>query len=694
MSAQYEVRGRTAVIALDFPPVNGIGSALRKELHALFSRAIADEAVRAVVITGTHKAFSAGADVKEFGTEAATRSPRLAELITAFEESPKPVIAAISGVCMGGGLELALGAHYRVARSDARIALPEVKLGLMPGAGGTQRLPRAIGVQRALEVIVSGESFPAAHFRDTGLFTVVTDKDPVAVAVDLAETAVASGQSHPRLRDVHVSDHGAAEAVRAAREKVAATARGLPAPAQCVEAVAWCLDVPFDTALQKEREAFAGLMRSPEARALRHAFAAERAVGKVEGVPEDCALRPVRRAGVVGAGTMGSGIVMALLNAGLSVVLVETSQAALDRGRTTIAGNYEASVKRGKLSPEQVAERMAKLTTTLDFASLAEVDLVIEAVFEDLAVKEGVFRTLDQVCKPGAVLASNTSYLDIDRIAAFTRRPQDVLGLHFFSPAHVMRLLEVVRGARTAPDVLATCMALARTLGKIGVVAGVCDGFIGNRMGFRYTSAAFGLVAAGATPQQVDTALQAFGMAMGPLRMGDLAGLDISWAARKRRAAESGGSPRPVVPDVLCEAGRFGQKTGAGWYRYEKGQREPLHDPETDRLIAQFRATQGITPRAVSDQEIVERCIFALVNEGARILEERIAARASDIDVVYLHGYGFPRHRGGPMLYADMVGLPNVLNVLRRFASEGGADGSWRPAPLLERLAHEGKAFN
>jgi 3-hydroxyacyl-CoA dehydrogenase len=433
---------------------------------------------------------------------------------------------------------------------------------------------------------------------------------------------------------------------------------------------------------------------SGEARALQHVTAAERAAANIPGIAPDTPLRTIARVGVIGAGTMGGGIAMNFLNAGLPVALLETKQEALDRGVATIRRNYENSAKKGKLTAEQVESRMALLTPTLSYDALADADLVVEAVFEDMGVKESVFRRLDEVCKPGAILASNTSYLDIDRIAGFTRRPQDVIGLHFFSPANVMRLLEIVRGAATAPDVLATSMALASKIKKVAVVSGVCDGFIGNRMLARYGAAAQALIHAGALPQQIDNALQAFGMAMGPFRMGDLAGLDIGWATRKRRAAEAGMPMKPIVADALCEAGRFGQKTGAGWYRYEAGKRDPLPDPVTERMIDAYRAANGITARPVSDEEIVERCIYALVNEGARILDEGIAARASDIDLVYLNGYGFPKQRGGPMFYADTVGLANVVKALQRFAAEPGADASWQPAPLLVKLANEGKTFN
>ncbi len=693
-STRYDVRGRTAVITLDSPPVNGLGAALRTDIVAALDRALADSDAQAIVITGNDKAFSGGADVKEFGTPNAAREPRLAVVIAALESSAKPVVAAISGVCMGGGLELAMGAHYRVARADAQIALPEVKLGLLPGAGGTQRLPRAVGLETALNMITSGATVPAAKLKGTALLDDVVEGDPVPAAIALAERIVADKLPLKRLRDIKLKDPQGEPLLQFARNTVGAVAGPYPAPLRCVEAVGWSLTKPFDEGIKLEREAFVSLMATPEARALRHVFTAERAARKIPGLPEDTPLRPIRKVGVIGAGTMGGGITMNFLNAGIPVVLLEMKQEALDKGLATIRKNYENSAKKGKLTNEQVEQRMALVTPSLAYAPFADVDLVVEAVFENMDVKEQVFRQLDEVCKPGAILASNTSYLNIDRIATFTKRPADVLGLHFFSPANVMRLLEIVRGAKTAPDVLATCVDLAKKIKKVAVVAGVCDGFIGNRMVARYGAAAQGLINAGALPQQIDGALQKFGLAMGPFRMGDLAGLDIGWATRKRKAAEAGVAMKPVVADKLCEAGRFGQKTGAGWYRYEAGKRDPIPDPVTEQMIVEYRAANGITPRPISDEEIVERCMYALVNEGARILEEGIAARASDIDLVYLNGYGFPAHRGGPMLYADIVGLPNVVRALRRFAAEPGADPSWQPAPLLLKLAEAGKTFN
>ena len=692
-STSYAVHGPVAVVTLNNPPVNGLGHALRSGIVAALDQALADPQVQAIVLTGSARAFSGGADVREFGTPKAGQEPTLPSVIRALDGSTKPVVAAIAGVCLGGGLELALGCHYRVALPDASLGLPEVKLGLLPGAGGTQRLPRLIGLEPALNMIVSGQPVPADAFAGTPLVHALIEGDLVEGAVAFAAQVAARGEPLPRARDLKVKQPNADAFLQFARNTVAAASKPFPAPLQCVEAVAASLK-PFDEGLQTERTLFQALMQTPESRALRHVFQAERAAAKVPGLPEGTVLRPIARVGVIGAGTMGGGITMNFLNAGIPVVLLEMKQEALDRGLATIRKNYENSMKKGKLKPEQVEQRMGLITPTLEYAALKDADLIVEAVFEEMGVKEAVFRQLDAVAKPGAILASNTSYLDIDRIATFTQRPQDVIGLRFFSPANVMRLLEIVRGAQTAPDVLATSLQLAKQIKKVAVVSGVCDGFIGNRMLARYGAAAQGLINAGALPQQIDGALQKFGLAMGPFRMGDLAGLDIGWATRKRKAAEAGVEMKPIVADMLCEAGRFGQKTGAGWYRYEAGNRTPLPDSVTEQLIADYRAAHGITPRKISDEEIVERCIFALVNEGARILEEGIAARASDIDLVYLNGYGFPLHRGGPMLYADTVGLPQVVRSLRRFAAEPGADASWQPAPLLVRLAEEGRSFN
>jgi 3-hydroxyacyl-CoA dehydrogenase len=689
----YKIRDQVAVITMGRPPVNSLGYSLRAGIAEAIDLANADEKIKAIVLTGSNRAFSGGADITEFNTPEATRDPRLTLLIQALEDSPKPVIAAIAGVCLGGGFELALGAHFRVVDTDAKFGLPEVKLGLLPGAGGTQRLPRLIGLEPALNMIVSGQIVAAKSFSGTPLVHAVIEGDLIDGALTFLQNELAKNQPLVKARDLKVTMPNADAFLQFARNTVTSNSKSFPAPRQCVEAVAASLK-PFEEGLQIERTLFQSLMQSPESRALRHVFLAERAAAKVPDLAENIVLRNIHKVGVIGAGTMGGGIAMNFLNAGLPVVLLEMKQEALDRGLATIRKNYENSMNKGKLTSKELEQRISLITPTLDYDDLTDADLIVEAVFEDMGAKEAVFKKLDAVAKSGAILASNTSYLNIDRIGSFTQRPRDVLGLHFFSPANVMRLLEVVRGAHTAPDVLATSLALAKKIKKVAVVSGVCDGFIGNRMLARYSAAAQSLINAGALPQQIDGALQKFGLAMGPFRMSDLAGLDIGWATRKRKALEAGLEMKPVVADKLCEVGRFGQKTGAGWYRYEDGNRNPIPDVVTEDLIAKYRLSKGITPRKISDAEVIERCIFALVNEGARILEESIAARASDIDLVYLNGYGFPLRLGGPMLYADTVGLTNIVRSLRRFAAEPNADPSWQPSPLLLQLAKEGKRFN
>jgi 3-hydroxyacyl-CoA dehydrogenase len=513
--------------------------------------------------------------------------------------------------------------------------------------------------------------------------------------VSFARRVLADKLPLRRVRDLKLEMPNAESFFQFARNTVKAAAGPYPAPLACVDAVAAAVEMPFEAGLKRERELFTKLMLSSESAALRHVFQAERAASRIDGVPEDSAIRPIRKIGVISAGTMGGGITMTFINAGLPVVMLETKQDALDRGLATIRRNYQGALRKGTLNEASLAQRLALITPTLDFASLREVDLVIEAVFENMEVKRQVFEALDAVVQQGAILASNTSALNLDDIANVTRRPQDVIGLHFFSPANVMRLLEVVRGAKTAKDVLATVMRLSKTIGKVAVVSGVCDGFIGNRMLARYATAAHDLIMAGALPPQVDAALQEFGMAMGPFRVGDLAGLDIGWALRKRRAAEFPDRDFSNVADALCEAGRFGQKTGAGWYRYEAGSRTPIPDPKVTAIIEQYRRLKGIEPRAVGSQEIVERCIYALINEGARIIEDGIAQRSSDIDIVYLNGYGFPAYRGGPMFYADQVGLHDVIRALERIAAQPQSDAAfWAPAPLLSRLAEQGQTFS
>ena len=692
----FELRDAIAVIRLDSPPVNGLSHAMRTGVVQAVRRAESDAQVAAIVIVGTDKLFSAGADMREFGTPAVLAEPMLPAVISVLETSTKPVIAAIGGTCMGGGLELALGCHFRVATPGAQLALPEVKIGLIPGAGGTQRLPRLIGAEAALNMIISGEAVPAERFAGTPLLDQLVHGDLLEGALSFARQVIAEGRPLKRARDLKVVHAKPDAYLLWARNSVAAMSRHYPAPLKCVDAIEAALRLPFDEGLQAEAKLFIDLYSGPEARALRHLFLAERAAGRVEGLGRDAQARDVNQVGVIGAGTMGSGIAINFLVAGIPTVILETRQEALDRGVKHIHDYFEVRVKKGKLKAERAMALVSLLKPTLSYDDLSQADLVIEAVFEDMAVKQSVFETLDRVCKPGAVLASNTSTLDLNKIAAFTRRPQDVVGAHFFSPANVMKLLEVVRGARTADDVLLTIMQVAKRIRKTAVISGVCDGFIGNRMIGGYQREALFMLEEGASVQQIDSALETFGMAMGPFRMSDLAGNDIGWAIRKRLRAENPLAAWPSavkLADRLCEQGRFGQKTGTGWYRYAKGGRSALADETVDDLVRLHREAEGVTPRQISSAEIVQRCIFALVNEGARILEEGIAARASDIDIAYLNGYGFPLHRGGPMLYADLAGLPNVVRALRRFAAEPGADASWQPAPLLLKLADEGKTF-
>ena len=700
MTAEYKVQGDVAVITLNNPPVNGLGYDTRVGITNGLEKANADPAVKAIVLTGADKAFSGGADIREFGTAKATQEPNLLSVIRAVETSAKPVVAAIHTVCMGGGLELALGAHYRIAAPGAKIALPEVKLGLIPGAGGTVRLPRVLGVETALNMIVSGEpvnSEMLAGLPGQKLFDKMASSPEKLLdeAVAFAKDVAAKGGELPLVRNLPAKHPNGDAYFQFARNMVKGMAKNFPAPVKCVDAVENATKMKFDDALAKEREIFVNLMLTPESAALRHIFAAERAASKIPDVGDDVKPRDVKSVAVIGAGTMGGGIAMNFLNAGIPVKMLEMKQEALDKGLATIRKNYEAQVKKGKLKQDKYDQRMALLSTTLDYADLKDADLIIEAVFEELGVKEQVFKKLDEVAKQGAILASNTSTLDVDKIAAFTKRPQDVVGMHFFSPANVMKLLEVVRGAKTAKDVLATVMAIAKKIKKTAVVSGVCDGFIGNRMIEQYSRQAGFLIEEGATPQQVDKAIEKFGFAMGPFRMGDLAGNDIGWAIRKRRYQEKPDMKYSKTADLLCEMGRFGQKTGAGWYDYQPGKRDAIPSKAVEDMIEKHRKDQGITPRKISDQEIVERLVYSLVNEGARILEDGIASKASDIDMVYLTGYGFPIWRGGPMKYADQMGLFNVAESMKRFAQNPRDDAAfWQPAPMLAKLAAAGKTFN
>ena len=699
MTADYKVHGDVAVITMNNPPVNGLGHATRLGLTDGLAKAAADASVKAIVITGAGKAFSGGADIKEFGSPKALAEPNLLSVILAVENSSKPVVAALHSIAMGGGLELALGCHYRIAAPGTNVALPEVKLGLIPGAGGTQRLPRVLGVETALNMILSGDPVKSemlAQLPGQKLFDKIASS-----AESLAEEALAYARSVADARPLPLvrnlpCKHPLGDAYfQFARNMVKGMAKNFPAPVKCVDAVEAATKKKFDDGMGYEREIFTALMFTPESRAMRHIFVAERAASKIPDVPDSTPKREIKSVAVIGAGTMGGGIAMNFLNAGIPVKMLEMKQDALDRGLATIRKNYESQVKRGKLKQDKYDQRMGLLSTTLDYADLKNADLVIEAVFEEMGVKQKVFEKLDEVMKPGAILASNTSTLDVDKIASFTKRPQDVVGMHFFSPANVMKLLEVVRGKHTAKDVLATVMALAKKIKKTAVVSGVCDGFIGNRMIEQYSRQAGFLVDEGALPQQVDKALEKFGFAMGPFRMGDLAGNDIGWAIRKRRAQERPNMLYSRTADKLCELGRFGQKTGAGWYDYQAGKRDAIPSEVVTKMIEEHRKELGITPRKISDEEIVQRLVYALVNEGARILEDGIASKAGDIDMVYLTGYGFPIHRGGPMMYADQVGLFNVVQSMRRFQQNPRDDQQfWEPAPLLAKLAAEGRSFS
>ena len=694
MSADYVVNGSVAVITLNNPPVNGLGLATRTAAVEGLRKAQADDAIKAIVITGAGKAFSGGADIKEFNSPKALTEPTLHTLINVVENSAKPVIAAIHAVCMGGGLELALGCNYRVALPGAQIALPEVKLGLLPGAGGTQRLPRVLGLEKAINMIVSGTPILSEKLADTALFDEVfaTGSDLLASAIAFAN-GVADVRPLPKVRErkVYYPNHEAF--LQFTRNTVKAMSGAYPAPIECVETVAASVTHKFEDGLKFERERFLHLIQTPESKALRHAFFAERVASKVPDVAADTPTREIRQAAVIGAGTMGGGIAMNFVNAGIPVVLLETKQEALDKGIATIRKNYENTMKKGKLTQEKFDQRVGLISGTLSYADIAQADIVVEAVFEDMGVKETVFKQLDAVMKPGAILASNTSTLDVDQIAGFTRRPQDVIGTHFFSPANVMKLLEIVRGKATGKDVLATTLALSKKLKKTGVVSGVCDGFIGNRMIEQYSRQAGFLLEEGCLPEQVDQAVEKFGFAMGPFRMGDLAGNDIGWYIRKRRYVEKPEIVYSKTADLLCEMGRFGQKTGAGWYDYKAGDRKAYPNQGVNDMIVKHSADIGVERRQISDQEIVERLVYSLVNEGARILDEGIAMRASDIDMVYLTGYGFPVYRGGPMFYADTVGLFNVLSAMEKYA-KGRHGDAWAPAPLLVKLAAEGKGFN
>ncbi len=679
-------RGSIAVLTVQNPPVNALSHGVRQGLLDGVRRAAEDPAVQAAVIGCAGRTFIAGADITEFGKP--LKDPGLHAVLDAIEGSPKPVIAAIHGTALGGGLEVALASHWRVAAPTARLGLPEVKLGILPGAGGTQRLPRLVGVEKALSMIVSGEPIGAEDAHRAGLVDELVEGDLTAGAVAFAERVVAERRPLRKVRDLDDkvdAARGKPEIFARFRESVARQTRGFRAPERCIQAVEAAVDRPFADGLRLERELFLELVASPESRAQRYVFFAEREAAKIPDVPADTPIREIRTAAVIGAGTMGGGIAMNFANAGIPVTVVEVGREALDRGIGVVRKNYEATASRGRLTQVDVERRMGLITPTTDFGAVADADIVIEAVFEEMPIKKEVFAKLDAICKADAVLATNTSTLDVDEIAAATKRPESVVGTHFFSPANVMRLLENVRGAKSSKTTLATAMAVGRRIGKVPVLVGVCYGFVGNRMLHQRSKESERLILEGALPHEVDQVLYDFGFPMGPFAMGDLAGLDVGWRIRKGRGE------RAPVADRLCEIGRFGQKTGAGFYRYE-GDRTPRPDPDVEKIIVDVSAAQGITRRPIPDDEIRERLLYPMVNEGAKILEERIAIRPSDIDVIWVYGYGWPVYRGGPMFWADSVGLRPIRDRMRELGRRTGSD-FWRPAALLDRLADEGRGF-
>ena len=688
-AVDYELNGDVAILWVDNPPVNALSHAVREGLVQGIERAEADAAAKAVVIAARGRTFMAGADIREFGKP--PQEPFLPDVVERIEACPKPVVAAIHGTALGGGLEIAMGCHYRVAVSSARLGLPEVTLGLIPGAEGTQRLPRLVGVEAALEMIVTGEPIPAAKAQALGLVDRVVDDPLVDHAVAFARELVAAGRGPRRTRDLAVkADHLSPDFFDQFRARMMKRIRGQFAPEQAIAAVKAAIELPFEEGVKRERELFLQCMAHPQSAALRYAFFAEREVAKIPDLPADVTPREIARVGVVGGGTMGSAIATACIKAGLPVVMVERDEEAAAAGRARVHGFLEHDFKKGRIDETELAARKGRFAVTTEYADLGEADLIIEAVFENMEVKKEVFRRLDEVAKPGAILATNTSYLNIDEIASVTGRPQDVLGLHFFSPAHIMRLLEIVRAAKTADDVLATALAFAKKIRKVGVVARVCHGFIGNRMLSGYIRQAGFLLLEGVPHERIDRVIYDFGFPMGPFQMGDLAGLDIGYLLRQQMKPDAEEAAAFRVHDRLVEAGAKGQKTGKGFYIYGEGAPKP--NPMVAEFVREEAAKAGIAPREVSDEEIVERCVLPLINEGARILEEGIAIRASDIDVVWLYGYGFPRWRGGPMYYADSLGHAHVLERIRHYGALLGPR-FWTPAPLIEKLAAAGEGF-
>jgi 3-hydroxyacyl-CoA dehydrogenase len=685
----YERRGRIGVITVDSPPVNALSQAVRAGLEQRLTEANADDGAEAIVLICAGRTFLAGADISEFGKP--PQPPHLPELIHFYEDSPKLTVAAIHGTSLGGGLETALGCNYRCAIPSARVGLPEVKLGILPGAGGTQRLPRLVGVPAALQMIVSGNPVKAPQAHEMGVIDGIIDGDLLEGALAYAERLLDEGAPLRKTREIEIDKAAIPEGFfDGFRKKIARKTRGYFAPERNIQCVEAAVELPFDEAIQREAKLFIDCMTNPQAAALQHVFFAERLAAKIPDVPKDTPLRKIESVGILGAGTMGGGISMAFANAGIPVTLVEIDQAALDRGLGVVEKNYMRSVKSGRFTEEKVAQLLGLITGSLDMSDFADCDLVIEAVFEDMALKKKIFEKLDRICKQGAILATNTSELDVNEIAAATQRPEDVIGLHFFSPANIMRLMEIVRGDRTAKDVLATCMKMAKRIRKVGVVSGVCHGFIGNRMLAGYGREAGSMILEGATPAQVDKAVFDFGLPMGPFAMSDLAGVDLAYQQRRENGIEIG-SKGSAIGDNLYEMGRYGQKTSAGFYDYEGGSRFPRPSAEVEAMIKEVAAKFGVEQREFSDEEIVQRCIYPLINEAARILEEGIASRPSDVDIVWINGYGFPPYRGGPMHFADTEGTKKVYETIVGFREKYG--DHWQPAPLLEQLANESKTF-
>ena len=688
---RYHTDAKIGVITVDNPPVNAVSIGVPAGVIDCLRSANEDSGIEAVVLTGAGRGFIAGADIREFGKPHPVGEPTLNDMVNALEASTKPVVAAIHGNALGGGLETAMGCHYRVAAPNTNLGQPEVKLGLPPGAGGTQRLPRLVGMPKALDMIVGGAPIKATEGAQHGLIDELIEDDLVAGAINFARKMLAQHTEHPTVgsRSVVVEDENLFADYR---KSIARRARGRRAPYDCIDCLEAAVQLPLERGLARETEIFYDAMASVESQAMRHVFFAEREAAKIQGLSKNAKPREISSAAVMGAGTMGGGIAMNFVNAGIPVVLLDQAQEYLDRGMQTIEKNYAATVSKGRLSEAAAAKCMSLITPTLDVEDVADADIVVEAVFEEMPIKKDVFKRFDQVCKPDAILATNTSYLDVERIAAVTSRPDYVLGTHFFSPANVMRLLEVVRARAASDETLATVMALAKRMHKVAVVSGVCNGFIGNRMLEPYFREAAFLIEEGAMPQDVDRVLVDFGMAMGPFAVSDLAGLDIGWRKRKAEAGERSNQQRySVIADRLCEQGRYGQKTLAGYYRYEQGNRTPIVDESVESLILEASREAGIERREISDQEILERCLYPLINEGAKILEEGIAQRASDIDTVYVNGYGFPDYRGGPMFYADTVGLAPVHDAICRYRDEHG--DIWRPSAMLAQLAKDNGRF-